>query len=361
MGHIDDPGRSTMWRVEPLALTEEDRTELERRVRAQTTAHRDRQRAQVVLFAAEGITGRKISTEVGLSPQAVCKWRIRFRDLGLVGLDDAERSGRPLVYGPTDRLVLMAKVTEEHPEFSSQWSHSELAGAMADAGIAISASQIGRILAADDVRPHKVEGWLTRRDTPEFWERAADICGLYLSPPENAVVLSIDEKTSVQAKEPKHPTTAPRPGSPSRREFEYVRHGTASLVASLEVATGKVKAKDIVRNDSVTFIAFLEEIEASIEESLEIHVVLDNGSSHTSKATKAWLGAHPRFVVHHTPAHASWLNQVESFFSILTRKLLRRGEFSSRDDLVAKMLAFIEHYSETAKPFKWVYDAKLAA
>lgn len=350
-----------MWTVEPLTLTLEDRSELERRVRAQTTPHRDRQRAKVVLLAADGVTGRRIAKEVGLSPQSVSKWRIRFSELGLSGLDDAERSGRPLVYGPTDRLVLMAKVTSELPEFSSQWSHSELHGAMSEAGIAISASQIGRILAADDVRPHKVEGWLTRRDTPEFWERAADICGLYLSPPENAVVLSIDEKTGIQAKHRKHASTPVRRGRPTRREFEYVRHGTASLVASLDVATGKVRAKDIARNNSVTFIAFLEEIDASIEESLEVHVVLDNGSSHTSKATKAWFAEHPRFVVHYTPAHASWLNQVECFFSILTRKVLRRGEFTSRDDLVKKMLNFIEHHSKSAKPFKWVYDAKVAA
>src|SRR5665213_3980277 len=147
-----------MWTVEPLALSMEERAELERRVRAQTTPHRDRQRAQVVLLAANGMVGRRIGKEVGLSPQAVCKWRIRFRDLGLPGLEDAERSGRPLVYGPTDRLVLMAKVTSELPEFSSQWSHSELQSAMADAGIGISASQIGRILAADEVKPHRVDG-----------------------------------------------------------------------------------------------------------------------------------------------------------------------------------------------------------
>jgi transposase len=131
-----------MWVVEPLALNEEDRRELARRVRAQTTPHRDRQRARVILLGADGIVGRRIAIAVGLSPQAVCKWRIRFRDVGLAGLDDAERTGRPLVYGPTERLVLMAKVTEKHPEFSSQWSHSELHGAMAAAGIAISASQI---------------------------------------------------------------------------------------------------------------------------------------------------------------------------------------------------------------------------
>ncbi len=350
-----------MWNVEPLVLTEEERDNLERRVRAQTTSHRDRQRAQVILLCADGVPGNQIAPRLGLSKQAVCKWRRRFLNDGLQGLDDAPRSGRPLVYGPTERLVLMAKVTEEHPQVDSQWSHSSLAQAMDDAGIGISPSQIGRILAADDVKPHRVDGWLTRRDTPEFWERASDVCGLYLSPPANSVVLSIDEKTGVQAKSRKYPTQPVRPGRPARREFEYVRHGTASLIAAMDVATGKVMATDIDRNNSVTFIAFLEEIEMSIDKSLSIHVVMDNGSSHTSKATKAWLADHPRFVVHHTPAHASWLNQVEAFFSILTRKLLRRGEFESRQDLTDKMLAFINHYSTTAQPFKWVYDAKRVA
>ena len=152
--------------------------ELERRLRAQTTPHRDRQRAAVVLLCADGVPGNQIAGRVGLSKQSVSKWRQRFLKKGLDGLEDAERSGRPLVYGPTERLVLMAKVTEEHPEVDPQWSHSELERAMGAAGIGISASQIGRILAADDVKPHRVDGWLTRRDTPEFWERAADVCGL---------------------------------------------------------------------------------------------------------------------------------------------------------------------------------------
>jgi transposase len=347
--------------VEPLTLGVDERAELESRVRAQTTAFRDWQRARVVLLAAGGMSGRRISVEVRLSEQAVCKWRLRFLAEGMDGLNDAPRSGRPLVYGPTERLVLMAKVTEEHPVVDSQWSHSELAAAMAAASIPISASQIGRILAADDVKPHRVQGWLTRRDTPEFWERAADVCGLYLSPPANAVVLSIDEKTGIQAKSRKHPTQPLGPGRVERREFEYVRHGTASLIAALDVATGRVAATDVARNDSVHFIEFLEQIEASIDPDLAIHVVLDNGSSHRSKVTKKWFVEHPRFVVHHTPVHASWLNQVEAFFSILTRKILKRGEFDSRDDLVARMLAFIEHRNTTAKPFKWVYNAKLAA
>src|SRR5450759_4682486 len=218
-----------MWIVEPLLVSVQERDELERRVRAQTTPHRDRQRAEVVLLlAADGVPGARIAPLVGLSEQSVCKWRRQFFEAGIEGLDDAPRSGRPLVYGPTDRLVLMAKVTEEHPAFSSQWSHSELADAMTTAGIGISASQIGRILAADDVKPHRVDGWLTRKDTPESWERAADVCGIYLNPPENAVVLSIDEKTATLAKSRKHPTQPVRSGQPARREFEYVRHGTAS-------------------------------------------------------------------------------------------------------------------------------------
>jgi transposase len=350
-----------MWVVEPLVLTVEERAELAGRLRAQTTAHRDRQRAEVVLLAGDGVPGAQIALKVGMSPQSVCKWRVQFRDHGLDGLRDAPRSGRPAVYGPTDRLVLMAKVTEEHPHVDSQWSHSELATAMAAASIPISASQIGRLLAADDVKPHRVQGWLTRRDTPEFWEAAADVCALYLAPPANVVVLSIDEKTGIQAKSRKHPTQPLRPGRAERREFEYVRHGTASLIAALDVATGKVTAADLERNDSASFVAFLAQIDAQIDPALTIHLVLDNGSSHRSKATKKWLAEHPRFVVHHTPVHASWLNQVEAFFSILTRKVLRRGEFESQADLVQRMMKFIEHRNTTATPFKWVYNATRAA
>ena len=275
-----------MWTVEPLVLTLEERTELERRLRAQTTMHRDRRRAEVVLLVANGVPGKQIAPMVGMSEQSVCKWRIQFRDRGLDGLVDAPKSGRPLVYGPTDRLVLMAKVTEQHPQVDSQWSHSELAVEMKAASIPISASQIGRILAADDVKPHRVQGWLTRRDTPEFWARAADVCGLYLAPPANAVVLSIDEKTGIQAKSRKHPTQPVRAGQPERREFEYVRHGTASLIAALDVATGKVTANHVTRNDSAQFIEFLQQIDESIDPDLAVHVVIDSGSSHRSKATK---------------------------------------------------------------------------
>jgi transposase len=253
-------------------------------------------------------------------------------------------------------LRIVATVTETPPDPDSQWTHEAIAERLADTGM--SASYVGRTLKSLDLKVHKVTGWLNRRDTPEFWERAADICGLYLDPPVNALVLSVDEKTAIAARSPKHPTRPVAPGKPARREFEYVRHGTACLMAALDVASGQVLGTDVARNDAPTFIEFLAEIHAAVPPQLDIHLVLDNGSSHVAKATKAWLADHPRFHTHYTPPHASWLNQVELFFSILTRRLLRRGEFTSRDDLVATIMRFIADYDTTAGPFKWAYDGK---
>ena len=223
-------------------------------------------------------------------------------------------------------------------------------------------SQVWRILTAMDIDLTKVRGWLNRRDDPEFWGRVRDVCGLYLDPPERALVISVDEKTSIQAKSRKHPDQTPRRGRRRRREFEYVRHGTASLFAALDVHTGQVLAEPIPAktdggNNSVNFCAFLDDIERTVDPALAIHVVLDNGSSHCSKYTKAWFAAHPRWIVHYTPPHASWVNQIELFFSILQRKVITNGNFGSRDDLIDKLLAFIADYDQTATPFKWTYAA----
>lgn len=238
------------------------------------------------------------------------------------------------------------------------WSYFEVADELGRRGIQVSVSQVWRILRAMDIDLSKVRGWLNRRDDPDFWDRVRDICGLYLNPPERALVLSVDEKTSMQAKQRKHRDRAPRAGKWRRREFEYIRHGTASLFAALDVHSGEVLAEPIPgKNDSVNFCAFLDDIDRSTDPALIIHVVLDNGSSHVSKHTKAWFAAHPRWVVHYTPPHASWVNQVELFFSILQRKVLANGDFASRDDLIAKLLGFIADYDQHAKPFRWTYAA----
>jgi transposase len=203
-----------------------------------------------------------------------------------------------------------------------------------------------------------VRGWLTRRPDPGFFTKAAEICELYLHRPDRSVVICVDEKTAIAARSRKHPDQPCRSGRITRREFEYVRHGTVSIIAALTVHTGEVRTEQITRNDSATFIAFLTMLDAHIDASLTIHLVLDNGSSHTSKATKTWLREHPRFQPHYTPAHASWLDQAELFFSILTRRLLRRGEFTSRQDLADRIEHFTTVYNRTAKPFRWTYDGR---
>ncbi|MFI6007193.1 IS630 family transposase [Streptomyces sp. NPDC051366] len=314
-------------------------------------------RARIVLAAAQGDANGAIARELAVSVNTVRKWRGRFAAEGMSGLKDAKRSGRPRGYGPRVRLAIVAAATSAPPYPESTWSHRTIAEQVAGTVFAaISASQVGRILADLDLKPHRVRGWLTRRDTPDFWERAADICELYLSPPDDAVVLSIDEKTAIAARSRRHPGKPAAPGKPALEEFEYRRHGTASLVAALDVNSGEVLTETIVRNDAVTFTAFLDHLDKVIDPGREIHVVLDNGSSHTAKHTKKWLAEHPRWHVHWTPPHASWLNQVELFFSALTRRVLRHGDFPSRDDLIDKLESYAINHNVTAKPYRWTYD-----
>jgi transposase len=344
-----------MWSLAALTITDDERVELERRVRAHTTPQRMLRRCRLVLLAAEGVPNRRIAPEVGINENQVAVWRRRFEAERLAGLEDRARSGRPRVYGHDERLKIIETVTATTPEVESQWSHRLIAETLAEIGI--SASQVGRILADLDLKPHLVRGWLTRPDDPAFAERAMDVCGLYLrAPDDNALVLSVDEKTAIPARSRRHPTKRCQPGQVERREFEYRRHGTACLMAALNVHTGEVLAADALRNDAANFIGFLEQIDRDTPDELTIHLVLDNGASHVARKTRAWLEAHPRFVVHHTPKHASWLNQVELFFSILSRKLLRRGEFASRDELVSRIMGFIREHNRTASPFAWTYD-----
>lgn len=252
-------------------------------------------------------------------------------------------------------IVAIATSVPPYPE--ATWSHRAIAQRVAGTGLApISASPVGRILAGLDLKPHKVRGWLTRRDTPDFWQRAAGVCALYLDPPEGAVVLSIDEKTAIAARSRRHPGRPARPGELARQEFVYRWHGTASLVAALDVRTGEVLTEVITRNDAVTFTAFLDQLDRSIAPCQEIHVVLDNASSHTAGHTRAWLAARPRWHVRWTPPHASWLNQVELFFSTLTRRVVRYGDFASRNDLIDKLEAYVIGHNETAKPYRWTYE-----
>lgn len=349
-----------MFTVEPLVISDEERVELVRRSRAHTSSVRYARRAEVTLLCAEGMPLRQIASRVGMDQHQVGLWRRRFVAHRLDGLVDQPRSGRPRRLGHDERMQMAAIATSERDPADpvATWSYFEVAAELVRRGLQVSVSQVWRILTAMDIDLTKVRGWLNRRDDPTFWDRARDVCGLYLNPPERALVLSVDEKTSIQAKERKHPDQSARRGRRRRREFEYVRHGTASLFAALDVHSGGVLAEPIPgKNDSVNFCAFLDDIDRAVDPSLATHVILGNGSSHVSKHTKAWFAAHPRWVVHYTPPHASWVNQVELFFSILQRKVIRNGNFTSRDDLVAKLLGFVADYDEDARPFKWTYAA----
>jgi transposase len=347
-----------MWTAPPITLTDEERAELTRRVAAHKTPVRAARRARIILMAADGVPSRQISAIVGMHESNVAKWRNRFREKGLKGLEDDPRSGRRRRFGHDERMAMAAAATSERDPDDpvATWTYYELAQHLWASGVQVSVSQLWRILTTMDIRLDRVRGWLNRRDDPEFWDRVRDVCGLYLNPPERALVLSVDEKTSIQAKERCCADQAPAPGRPRRREFEYVRHGTASLVAAMDVHSGGVLARPIERNNSTTFCAFLDAIDAEVDAGLAIHVILDNGSSHISKETKAWFAAHPRWVVHYTPVHASWVNQIELFFSILQRKVVRNGNFDSREDLIAKLIAFVSDYDQTAKPFAWTYS-----
>ena len=349
-----------MFKVAAVVLDDKTRAELEARARSTTMPVRDVQRARIILLCAEGVSIRQIGLQVGLGQHRVGAWRKRFIAEGLDGLNDEQRSGRPRRLGHDERIKIAAIATSEKPDDDpvATWTYPEVTAKLNAEGMVVSVSQVWRILTKMDIDLNKVRGWLNRRDDPDFWDRVRDVCGLYLNPPGGAIVLSADEKTAIQARSPKYADQPAREGRHRRREFEYGRHGTVSLFAAMDVHSGQVLAEPIDgKNDSINFCAFLAEIDRVVDPNLEIHVVLDNGSSHRSKYTTAWFEEHPRWVAHFTPPHASWVNQVELFFSILQRKVIRGGRFDSRDDLVTKLLTFIADYDQTARPFKWTYAA----
>jgi transposase len=284
-------------------------------------------------------------------------WRARYDEFGLAGLDDEERPGRPPVYDHDDVLLLVKLVTEPPPHGATRWTMDALAEAMAGHGVPISASQAWRICKALDLKPWQVESWMTSHD-PDFWERAGDVCGLYLNPPENAVVWSVDEKSGMQAKSRVNPTLPAVPGIPARREFEYKRHGTAVLFAGLDVHEGTVAGWVTDSTRSENFVDFLADLVRQTPSGLDLHCIVDNFAAHSTEHVKRFLDDNPHVRLHHTPTHASWLNQVELFFSILERRLLRRGEFESIDHLAERVIAFIKDYNRRAAPFRWTYDGR---
>lgn len=345
-------------RAKRIEITPEDRSVLEKWAGARAAERRLVERARIVLLAGEGRPAADISERVGCGIETAKRWRRRYEREGLDGLGDLPKSGRPLTHDHEIRARLIALACTRPPDTEQgvrreRWTYRELGEQ-----VGMSESQAHAVLTAADLRPHLTEQWVMSELGPEFDAQAAEVCGLYLDPPENAIVLSIDEKTSIAAREPARPDTPPAPGKPARRDSEYIRNGTRNLFAALEVHAGTVSGMTAPTRNRFDFIAFLDQLEAEVPAGQQVVAILDNLSTHTTQEVEDWLAGHSRWEFVFTPKHASWLNQVEIFFSILARRLLRHGAFTDPDDLATQMLAFVEHYNLTAKPFAWTHTGK---
>ena len=328
----------------------EERTALETRVRAPTTAQRDALRARIVLLAAQGHRNDQIQALLGVSKPVVIKWRRRFGPARLAGLADARGRGRNPTHDAELRHRIAATAgTPPPPGTGTPWSVRMLAR-----HLGVRAALVHSVLAAEGLQPHRVR-YGKRSADPAFEPKMLAVVGLYLHPPKHAVVLSVDEKTSIQALDRTHPRVPLRPHQVERLSHEDTRNGTASLLAALEVHSGQVRGQTIRRNTSATFLRFLRQLLTAYPHQA-LHVIGDNGSSPCSKQPRAWVAKQPRLHLIYTPTHASWLNPMEIFFGILTRKVIRRGVFQSRRDLVQRLLTFIDASNTEARPFQLTYS-----
>lgn len=330
-------------------VAEADRARLEAWLRAPTVAQDLALRAKVILASATGEGVRPLARRLGVSPNTVAVWRRRYRSAGLDSLRTKPRAGRPrCISSAKERAVISA--TLRKPKAATHWSARRLAEE-----VGLSAATVHRIWQKYGLQPHRVETFKFSRD-PEFDFKLADITGLYLDPPERALVLCVDEKSQIQALNRTQPALPMWPGLPARMTHDYTRHGTTSLFAALEVASGKVHGRCYRRHRHREFIAFLESL-ARRYPKLELHLICDNYGTHKHPAVKRWLAAHPRFHLHFTPTSASWLNLVERWFALITSQAIRRGSFNSTRRLEQAIMRWLEHWNQNAQPFRWTKSA----
>lgn len=311
-------------------------------------AQRLGQRAKILLLLADGLTPKDVSTQLQISAPVVFKWRKRYLEAGLEGLNDLPRSGQPRKLSTQKMKEILTLTTQRVPREATHWSVRLMAKYAA-----VTAWQVRQVWAASDLKPHRLKTFKISND-PHFADKVVDVVGLYLNPPDNAIVLSVDEKTQIQALDRTQPMLPLRPGQIERRTHDYKRHGTASLYAAFDILTGQVIGRITQRHRAKEFLAFLQQIDRATPAALDLHVILDNSSTHKTPAIKQWLENHPRFKLHFTPTSASWLNAVEGWFAQLERRALYRGVFSSVAELKAAIRQFIEAHNDlSAKPFRW--------
>jgi transposase len=332
-----------------LPVSDEQRSVLEKLVRSRTAPHRDVLRARALLMASDGFANTRIASEVDVSPATVASWRERFSEDGLKNFS-AVRAGRgrkPSI--PAAKVEEIVRLTlHETPPGETHWSCRTMA-----ARVGVASSTVQRIWSARGLQPHRVETFKLSND-PRFEEKLVDVVGLYLNPPENAIVLCMDEKSQIQALDRTQPSLPIRPGRAGTMNHDYKRNGTTTLFAALDVLTGSVIGRCLPRHRHIEFLKFLKTIDREVPDGLNVHLILDNYATHSHPKVKAWLKRHPRFELHFTPTSSSWLNMVEIFFGQLTDKAIRRGIFHSVPDLIAAIETYLAAHNDNPQPFTWI-------
>ena len=338
---------------ENIILADADRQALEAVLRSHKTPQSRALRARIVLKSGAGESVETIATSLGTSTKSVYKWRNRFLESGIDGLFDLPRSGQPKKLTEKDIKKVLTMTVEQVPHEATHWSTRLMAKY---AGI--TTWQVRQIWEAADLKPHRIQTFKISND-PQFAEKVIDVVGLYMNPPDNAIVLSVDEKTQIQALDRTQPMLPLKPGLAERRTHDYVRNGTTSLYAAFNILTGEVIGRVTDRHRAKEFLEFMRQVERSTPKDLDLHVILDNSSTHKTEDVKKWLAKHPRIILHFTPTSASWLNAVEGWFAQLERRALYRGTFSSVKELKDEIQRFIKvHNVSLSKPFKWTKTAK---
>jgi len=338
----------------PIDLTPADRHELEMWARSQTIERRMADRAKIILMSAEGKTFNEICLVLNTSPPVVNKWRKRFGKGGLNGLMDRARPGKPSSISAYTRAKVLELAKSKPEEPYSNWSQRRIAQQ-----VGISQNSVTRILREADLKPHKIDYWCGKSTDPEFESKMAAIVGLYLDPPDNALVLCVDEKTQIQALDRSQPELPLQSGRPRRQTASYKRHGTVSLIAALAVHSGKITADKIDRNTGINFLKFLKKLDRKYRNKT-LHIIADNFSAHKHQEVKEWLKKKERKIkIYYTPTYSSWLNQIEIWFGILTKDVLKGGIWHSKKQLVDQLLQYVDTYNKSkAKPFAWTYTGK---
>lgn len=334
-----------------LTVSETERAQLTAFAASRALAHGLVRRAQIILRSVDGEANTAIAERLGVSIPLIGHWRRRFRDHGLAGLYDAPRSGRPRTHNDDEVARMLRTVLQTRPKDATHWTVRSVASKTG-----VSKSTVQRYFTLFGVQPHRTKSFKLSPD-PFFVEKVRDIVGLYLNPPEHALVLCVDEKSQIQALERTQPNLPLGLGYVEGVTHDYTRHGTTTLFAALDIATGDIFAQCKRRHRHQEFLAFLTDVDANVPASLDVHLILDNYGTHKHRRVRAWLARHPRFHLHFTPTYASWLNQVERWFALITQRAIRRGSFRTVRELVERIDGFVKRYNETARPFRWTATA----